>query len=185
MKMSFEILEKAMLVQRLYGTPYVSPPLIPNTKVSPKLICLDTGLVCHRLGVAPSSLKKGSLNDLFRGSIAEQVVGQEILAQNPLRRETPLFWYRNKPGATAEIDAILSVKGLAIPVEVKSGKGGTLKSIGQFMESTPHAYAVRIYSGSLKTEDLITPKGKTFRLLSLPFYLAFRLVGILENWIGD
>lgn len=185
MKMALETLEKAFVVQRIFGTPQVKAPAQPNFRVSSKLLYLDSGLVGHRLQADPQSLKGAELNDLFRGSLAEQIVGQELLAQSAVKRTPPAFWYRNQPGSTAEIDYLMEVKGKLIPIEVKSGKAGKLRSLFQFMEQAPHSFAVRIYSGELKLETCQTPQQKNFSLLSLPFYLTFNLGNILEKWIGS
>lgn len=183
MKRAFEILEQAMIVQRIFGTPMTSSPMIPQHKVSPKLSYLDVGLVTHRLSVDPLTLKKGELNDLFRGNLAEQVVAQELMARNTVHREPPLFWYRDKAGATSEVDYCIAFKGLIIPIEVKSGKTGSLRSLLQFMEQAPHPYAIRIYSGPLQKDHLKTPSGKAFQLLSIPFYLISQLRKFLEELI--
>lgn len=183
MRQAFETLEQAMITQRVLGTTQTSPPLQPHPRVSPKLLYLDVGLVAYRLGVEPQTLKAGDLNDLFRGTVAEQITGQELMAQNILRREPPSFWFRHEPGSTAEVDYCILIKGQAVPIEVKSGKTGRLRSLLQFMEQAPHPYAVRISSAPLQVDHLKTPTGKSFRLLSLPFYLAFQLKKILDHWV--
>lgn len=183
MRQAFETLEQAMILQRIHGTIQTTPPLQPMFRVHPKLLYLDVGIVGYRLSVDPLAIKQGDLNDLFRGTLAEQIVGQELLAQNSFHREPPLFWYRQQPGSTAEVDYCLNLKGHVIPIEVKSGASGRLRSLLQFMETAPHPYGVRIYSGELRVDHLSTPKGKSFQLLSLPFYLTFRLKNILEQWI--
>ena len=185
MRNAFETLEKAMITQRILGSPQVTPPIQPNFRVSPKLLYLDTGLVSYALHLDPQSLKMADLNDLFRGTLAEQIVAQELLSQTAIKREPPSFWYRNQPGSTAEIDYCLQVKGKLIPIEVKSGKTGRLRSLFEFMDQSPHPYAVRIYSGPLKIERLITRRGKNFHLLSLPFYLTFNIQEILGDWIRE
>ena len=187
MRQAFDLLEQAMLIQRVSGTHVTVPPLQPDRKVAPKLIYLDMGLVAHRLSVDPRSLKQKDLNDLFRGTLAEQIVGQELLAQNRLRREPPHFWHRYKPGSTAEVDYCISVKGTVIPIEVKSGKGGSLRSLLQFMDKAPeaHVHTLRIYSGPLQRDELRTPKGKKVKLLSLPFFLAYRLSTLVERWVEE
>jgi len=44
---------------------------------------------------------------------------------------------------------------MVVPIEIKSGKEGILKSLHQFMEVTPHPYAIRIYSGKFSIEEAI------------------------------
>lgn len=179
MKQAFETFEKAFIAQRIFGSPRVAPPFHQNLRVSPKLLFLDVGLVAHRLGVEPVSLQRSDLNDLFRGALAEQIVGQELLAQECNRRELLSFWYRDSPGSTAEIDYLLQVGGKLIPIEVKSGKSGKLRSLIQFMDKAPHSVALRLYSGPPQKDPLVTPSGKKFSLFSLPLYLAFRIKNLL------
>lgn len=181
MKTAFETLEKAMIVQRVFGSPQVKMPAIPNLRVSPKLVYLDAGLVCHRLQCDPEKVKKTGLNDLFRGSLAEQVVGQGLLARCAARRTPPHFWYRRQPGSTAEVDFLVEIEGRLIPIEVKSGKAGKLRSLLQFMEQSPCPIAARIHTGELSLERIITPKQKEFRLLSVPFYLLFNLENLVKT----
>ncbi|OFZ63441.1 MAG: hypothetical protein A3D92_20025 [Bacteroidetes bacterium RIFCSPHIGHO2_02_FULL_44_7] len=184
MRQAFETLEKAMILQRISGNVQTIAPMQPNLRVAPKLLFLDTGLVAHKLGVDFMTLKgTGELNDLFRGTFSEQAAGQALMAQKTLTRETPLFWYRHHPGSIAEIDYCITVRGKIIPVEVKSGKTGTLRSLLQFMEEAPHPYAVRVYSGPLQMDSILTPKQKKICLLSVPFYMVHRLEEIIENWM--
>ncbi len=185
MKRAFEILEQAMIIQRIPATFHAVPPLQPHLRTSPKLLYLDAGLVTHRLSLDPNSLKTGDLNDLFRGTLAEQVVGQELMAQNSLRRDSLAFWHRSQPGSTAETDYCVTLKGQLVPIEVKSGKSGRLRSLFQFMQQAPHPHAVRIWSGPVQLDSLSGDQGRSFHLLSLPFYLAYRILPILENWIGS
>ncbi|MBY0482370.1 MAG: DUF4143 domain-containing protein [Chitinophagaceae bacterium] len=55
-----------------------------------------------------------------------------------------------KKESTAEVDYIFPFDGLIIPIEVKSGKEGTLKSLHSFMDLAPHSMAIRLYAGELK-----------------------------------
>lgn len=184
MRWAFDTLEKAMILQRIPGQVQTTPPMQSNFRVAPKLLYLDTGLVARKLNVDRISLKTSEdLNDLFRGTLSEQAVGQSLLAQETIAWGTPSFWYRHQPGSTAEIDYCISFGGKIIPIEVKSGKTGALRSLLLFMEQAPHPYAVRIWSGPLQLDPVTTPGGKRFSLLSLPFYLTYRIQEILEKWM--
>lgn len=186
MRWAFDTLEKAMILQRILGHGQSTPPMQPNSRIAPKLLYLDTGLVTHKLGVNPLSLRMGGdLNELFRGTLSEQAAGQSLLTQESLSKNLPMFWTRNQPGSTAEIDFCILFDGKIIPIEIKSGKTGRLRSLLQFMELAPHPYSVRFYSGPLQIDNLTTPKGKDFFLLSIPFYLAHRLRRLLQDWVTN
>lgn len=68
-----------------------------------------------------------------------------------------------------------------IPVEVKYGASGRLRSLHMFMDAASHNLAIRVYSGVIKVEDLRTQSGKSFRLISLPFYLVSQVEKILDR----
>jgi predicted AAA+ superfamily ATPase len=174
-KHAFELLEYAMIVQRIYGSFDTSLPIRPNFSVSPKVVCLDSGLVMHKLGLTFETARTADLNSIFRGTFAEQVAGQALIAEQCHRKDNPCFWYRNAAGSTAEIDYSYPHGNLIIPIEIKSGKAGSLKSLHQFMLASDSKIAVRLYSGPLRKDDT---------LLSIPFYLQFRLEEILANHLG-
>ena len=74
-----------------------------------------------------------------------------------------------------------------IPIEVKAGKSGSLKSLHYFMKEKPWSFAVRFNADmpSLLQETVKLPDQNpmAYRLLSLPFYLAEQLERLvsLEN----
>lgn len=173
-KHAFELLEYAMIVQRVYGSPATTPPIQPNFGVSPKIVYLDSGLVVHKLGLTFETATSSDLNSLFRGSFSEQVVGQALLAESFRRRKSLCFWYRNTKSSIAETDYSYLFKNEIVPIEVKSGKAGSLKSLHQFMSASPSKRAVRLYSGRLSREDVRFGE-RSFNLVSVPFYLQFRL----------
>jgi hypothetical protein len=64
---------------------------------------------------------------------------------------------------------------LIIPIEVKSGKEGTLKSLNNYMDIAPHNFAIRFYAGALNISDAITQNGKQYKILNLPYYLGSQI----------
>ena len=59
-----------------------------------------------------------------------------------------LFWVREKSGSNAEVDFLLPTPRM-IPVEVKSGATGHLRSLLLYMDKTDVSLAVRLYSSLL------------------------------------
>jgi hypothetical protein len=55
-----------------------------------------------------------------------------------------------------------------VPVEVKSGKAGTLRSLHNFMDESSSDFALRVYSGNMRTEQITTQNKKKFTLFSIP-----------------
>jgi hypothetical protein len=87
----------------------------------------------------------------------------------------PSFWVREKTQSSAEVDLIIKYKNLLMPIEIKSGSTGSLKSLHQFIDASPHHYAVRIYGGKFKVENATTPAGKQYILMNLPYYLGTKI----------
>ena len=126
-----------------------------------------------------------NLHSFYQGLLAEHIVGQELLASDMKRLRKPSFWVREKKQSSAEVDYIVSFKQHIIPVEVKSGKTGTLRSLHQFMNSTNHPFAVRLYAGAIEKTQTSTPEGKSFTLLNLPYFLSGKIHAYLDWFIQD
>ncbi|MFA5804218.1 MAG: AAA family ATPase [Melioribacteraceae bacterium] len=177
----FRILEKTMLLQLVYPATSTGLPLIADKKKSPKLQLLDTGLVNFMSGIEKDVYNTDELTDVYRGKIAEHIIGQELLAREILPENNLLFWLREKKQSDAKLDYLITYKGNVIPVEVKSGSAGKLRSLHQFINlstvKNKLTVAVRFYAGKLSVKKETTPEGNKFILLNLPFYLC--------NKIGD
>lgn len=176
---SLRTLERAMLLYLFYPSTAVKPPLVPNKKKSPRLQFLDTGLLNYYSGLSEYYFKMKDLHSFHKGIIAEHIVGQELLGLNIGNQNKPVFWIREKRQSTAEVDFILQFKNCLVPVEVKSGKPGTLRSLHQFIDLSDSQYAIRLYAGPMSKIKTKTPKGNPFTLLNLPYFLA----GMLHDYI--
>ena len=178
---AFQLLEKAQLVSLVRPTSVISPPVTVRTRAMPKLIFLDVGIVNYVAQVASVFTSDCDVHALFHGQIAKQIVGQSLAALS-LRNRTPLaFWNRNKAGSSAEIDFVLPFHGYLIPIEVKSGAAGRLRSLHQFVDRCTHSLAVRVYSGPIRLEHHTTVQGTPFTLLSVPFYLVHKIPELLST----
>jgi hypothetical protein len=96
--------------------------------------------------------------------------------------EPNMFFYKD---SAKEIDLISSRGANLIPIEIKSGKEGKLKSLHQFIDEAPHPYAVRLYAGKFSIEQHQTPKNKSYFLMNLPYYLATKLNAYLEFLVSN
>ncbi len=179
---AMKVLERAMLIHIIYPTTSTQPPAIPDHKKAPRLQYLDTGLLNFFAGLQPDFFRYADLHAFYRGTIAEHVVRQELIACEAESNRAPAFWVREKKQSSAEVDVVLNVGSACIPVEIKSGKTGTLKSLHQFINRAPHSFAVRLYAGPLAVEDSETTEGKKFRLLNLPYFLAGALQRNIEYY---
>ena len=165
-------LQNAMLLYICYPTTNLQLPLQTDMTRKPRLQFLDTGLVNFAAGIQSIYLTSAPLDALYNGMIAEQIVGQELLASNYNERKNPLFWVRDNPKSSAEVDFLIIKDSQIVPIEVKSGKTGTLRSLHSFIDFTNNKIAVRLYSGDISIENTKTPKGTPYTLLNLPLFLA-------------
>lgn len=73
-----------------------------------------------------------------RGEIAEGFVAQELICYSSPESKAELhFWKRKEKNSSAEIDFLIQREETIFPIEVKSGHGGTLKSLRIFLDSHP------------------------------------------------
>jgi uncharacterized protein len=181
---SFRILEDAKIMRLIYPTTDLVAPLQADIKKSPRVQLLDTGLVNYTLGIQGQLLAMEDLSPAYKGALIPHLITQELISTASLTDQKPNFWVREKNQSSAEVDLVLPYQSLAIPIEIKSGATGSLRSLHQFIDAANHVFAVRIYGGELKIEDTQTPAGKPYRLLNLPYYLGTRIQKYLEWFIG-
>ena len=140
-KLSVHLLEQAMIVTIARATSAGGLPLGAGASSKYlKPIYLDVGLMQRACGRSPGQLiESKNLPADFRGQIAEQFVGQELLVQRSGSENDQLFfWQRAERGSTAEIDFLISNEGQIFPIEVKSGPSGRLRSLHLFLDSHPN-----------------------------------------------
>ena len=181
---AIRIIEKALLLYLVYPCTSSYLPLFPDKKKSPRLQLLDTGLMNHLAGIQKDIIGTNDLDLVYKGKVAEHIVGQELLATKYNVLSELHFWTREKKDATAEMDYIYVFDGHIFPIEVKSGSTGRLRSLHLFMDSSPRHLAVRIYGGKLSIDALNTPNGKAFFLLNLPYYLTGQIDRYLQ-WFSN
>ena len=172
-------LEQVMLVSLVYPSTAIGLPFVPNRRRAPRLQCIDVGLVSYACGIQHNLIGLNDLSMEFRGGLVEQLTGQELLASRNNMRKTPLFWVREKKQSQAEVDFLEQVGSQMIPVEVKSGGAGKLRSLNRFMEMVPGAsVAVRMYRGGFMAQEAGSDKHR-FKLLNVPYYHATKI----ENYV--
>ncbi len=184
MSEAFRILEKAMLLQLLYPVTKTKLPIETKQRFSPKLLMLDTGLVNHSAGLQKELLISKHIDVAFKGKVVEHIVGQELLALMPSVRSKLNFWVPKNVKAQAELDYVLPWEDILIPLEVKAGASGSLRSLHSFIDEAPHDWAVRIYAGKYKLERTETISGKKYNLINIPFYLVGQIYKILKENIA-
>ncbi len=107
------------------------------------------------------------------GGLTEQAVGQCLRASLPhFAKHSLYFWSYERHGAVAEVDYLIQHGTRIVPVEVKAGTTGSLKSLHHFMARRDLKLAVRINADlpSVTEVDVRTTEGVgvRYRLLSIP-----------------
>jgi predicted AAA+ superfamily ATPase len=184
MSEAFKALERTFFLQLVYPVTSTEIPMTANLRRSPKLQVMDTGLVNYMAGNQVELMGSKQLSDAYNGKIAEHITGQELKALTNSVLFKLKYWARESKNATAELDFVWQHAGKVVPIEVKSGKSGKLRSLHQFMNQAGHPWAVRIYSGTFSVEKVKTVAGKEFWLMNLPFYLINQLPRYLDFLMG-
>lgn len=152
-----------------------------------KTYFLDVGLISSVLDL--NILSFPADQDLVlvnSGKVSEQFIAQHLLHFRQSYEPPSLYyWHREEKSSSAEIDFVISYQGKVIPVEVKAGRTGSLKSLHLFLKEKNLNLGVRFCSQqpSLTTEQISLPTGdlKQYKLLSLPLYLVEELSRFLET----
>ena len=188
LKDAFRLLSLARVVTPVQRTAANGVPLGSEVDERYQKVCvLDTGLYATMLGIdAAAVTDMADLTLVNEGQLAEQFVGQELRACRPFNQEPGLFtWVRAAKSSNAEVDYVLQVGSRIVPVEVKAGATGTLRSLHMMVREKGLDLAVRVNSEPLQLSTVTTslPIGAqhTFRLLSVPFYLAGELPRLIRE----
>lgn len=180
---AFRNLDDARIIQLIYPTTDLEVPIKSDLKKAPRLQFLDTGLINNELNIQAEMLGMDDLSNAFRGAVIPHIITQELLSLNTTKAQKPNFWVREKKQSSAEVDIVVQFKNRVIPIEIKSGKEGTLKSLHQFVDASNHPFAVRMYGGEFNIEEHTTREGKDYYLMNLPYYLGTKLKEYLEYFI--
>ena len=179
---ALDALGKARIIQLIYPSTSVRMPLIVDYKRKPRLQFLDTGLLNHIMGIQAEMIGIKSLDDFYRGKIIMHLVTQELQAIHDSPLYKPHFWVREKTNSNAKVDLVYAYKQYLIPIEVKAGESGRLRSLHQFMERAETKLAIRICGNHFSIDDVKTPLGTPFQLMNIPYYQASQIPKYVDYW---
>ncbi len=183
---ALELLTQSRVVHVVYHTSANGLPLgAERDDRHFKPLFLDVGLVNRICGLDLVGAEE--LITVNEGALAEQFVGQQLLCAAPAFEDPQLFyWGREARNANAELDFVISRHQDILPVEVKAGKTGTLRSLFQFLLEKKRQRGVRFHLRPAVLEDIKLPGSEagTVQLLSLPLYLAGQLDRLLAEAFG-
>jgi len=163
LKEALELLEMAGVVRKIKRTSGAGLPLEAGVKDAYfKVLFLDVGLLHTANEIYTDTVQAKDFTVLFKGAVAEQFVGQELLAyQNPYSKPLLYYWAREAKNSNAELDYIIQKEGSVIPIEIKSGSIGRMKSMRMFMEKYQVQQGIKISQ---------VPYDYGNKIVSLPFY---------------
>jgi hypothetical protein len=177
-KQAIHALECAKIICRVLHSDANGIPLGAETNERHfKIIFLDVGLVCRACGL--SIMDIGDTDNIVMinsGAICEQLVAQHLLYSGKSFDFPRLFcWMRQRGSSNAEVDYLITEGTTIIPVEVKAGKSGSLKSLHYFLSEKHRDFALRFNADTpsivAATTRISGMPPQSFRLMSLPFYL--------------
>jgi predicted AAA+ superfamily ATPase len=138
-----------------------------------KTLFLDLGLIQQVNQIDPEKIWTEDLTQINAGMMAEQFVGQELMAYGEYYEEKALFfWQREQKGSEAEIDYLITAGSKIIPIEVKAGKEGKLRSLKLFMKEKNPSLGIRISQNPLSLYE---------NILSVPFYMISQIPKLLKQ----
>lgn len=178
-------LDMARIIQTIYPSTSLEPPATRNLTRKPRLQLVDTGLLNYSIGHQADMIGLDDLNGFYKGKIIQHLVTQQLQAQNHSPLYKPVFWVREKANSNSEVDLLYQYKKFLVPIEIKSGSHGTLRSMHQFIEQTSHKYGVRLLANKFSVESVKTPNGVPYLLMNLPYYASSRIPQYIEWFVKN
>jgi predicted AAA+ superfamily ATPase len=178
LKEALELLEKAGIIIKVKHTGGNGLPLEAEVKENTfKTVFVDIGLMQNICGLNSDIISSAS-KDLIKineGSLAEQFVAQELISyQDYYIRSSLYYWTRQAKSSSAEVDFLIPCRSRVLPVEVKSGKTGSLKSMQQFLKKSDLKIGIKISQ---------LPFSRSLPIISIPFYAIKKIQDIISNFI--
>ena len=188
---AIDLLTKARVCHRVAHSHCAGLPLGADAaQRASKLLFMDVGLMNHVCGLDATSIEAMDASRLVNeGGIAEQHVGQQLVSLSGGERPPELhYWLRHARRGNAEVDYVISHGDWIVPIEVKAGRSGSLKSLLRFAHEKQPPLAVRFDANppglqavrhAIRTAE--ATETVTARVLSLPLYAVEALPRLIEE----
>ncbi len=169
LKEALELLEMAGVIYRIKSTSGAGLPLEAGSKENYfKVLFLDVGLMHAMNGIYGETIRAKDFTTIFKGAVAEQFVGQQLLAyQSPYTKPSLYYWVREVRNSKAEIDYLTVKSEKILPIEIKSGATGSMKSMHSFLNAFPSEVGLKISQA---------PYAIPNHIYSLPLYCVEGLI---------
>lgn len=183
---ALEMLTDAGLIKPVRHTAANGVPL--GAETNDKFIkyqFLDTGLLLQILDLNFGGMNRitteiltSSASELVnKGGLAEMIVGWELIKSNSASWKTDLYYWENlSRGTTAEVDFVITRFMKILPIEVKSGTSGKMKSLRLFIERKNLSEGIRTSLENFGTLSYNTDSGREICISIIPIYAIGRLV---------
>ncbi|MDA3940193.1 MAG: ATP-binding protein [Spirochaetia bacterium] len=178
----------ARIITKVYNTSCNGVPLAAERKENFfKCFLLDIGLIHTQLKLNPFETSETTeINYINKGALSEQLIAQQLIFQHQDFQEPELYyWAREKKAASAEVDFVIAdSKRRIIPIEVKSGSTGSMRSLQIMITEKSLDHAVRFNSEppTIFHEKRETQLGEAqYNLYSLPHYLSGQIVRLVNE----
>lgn len=180
------LIEAGVLLECLHTHANGIPLLAEVAQETRKLFFLDVGLMMTSLGLAiddiPSETAERFVNE---GALAEQFVAHELSSTfSPGDKTALTYWLREEKSRNAEVDFVIATGARIIPIEVKSGAAGTLRSLRGFCQAKSPSLAMRLdinMPSITKLTDWSGSGADAMSFVSLPLYMASEIKRIAKS----
>jgi predicted AAA+ superfamily ATPase len=145
-KQALDLLELAGLLHTVTHSSCNGIPLgAESNPKKRKFLIFDTGIFQRMLGLDIAGLL---LNDDYQvinnGAIAELFVGLELIKNTSRYEKMNLhYWHREEKSSQAEVDYVVQMGAEIVPIEVKAGSLGKMKSLHLFLREKQASFGVR------------------------------------------
>jgi len=184
LKFALSQLVQANIVHQVFASAGTGLPL--NTLINEKkfkLLFLDVGLLKRASNLDISLLMQENLHLVNQGSMVEQYVGQELLAyQDILTPPQVFFWATDQKNAQAELDYLTQINGQILPIEVKSGPYGRLKSLKIFMEQNKISLGIKTSIDPFSAPSPQDKNNKDNQIASVPLYMVSEIGRLVSQY---
>lgn len=146
-KAALDLLIKAGLVYKVTHTAARGIPLGAEAKPNRfKPLLFDVGIYQRLLGLdIPNHVIADNIDLVNKGNLTEVVAGLELVGHsNPRRHPSLFYWHRDKRGSSAEVDYVIQQGGRVVPIEVKAGATGKMRSMHMFLEERNLDCGIRV-----------------------------------------
>lgn len=144
---ALELLEMAGIVYKVYHSSSNGIPLKAESNLKKfKVLFFDVGLAQRLLRADHRPLLLNpDISQVKNGAVAELLAGIELVVYQSFKEKAELYyWHKESKSSNAEVDYVTAIGNRIIPVEVKSGSSGSMKSLRTFIDTKGSDYAVKI-----------------------------------------